>query len=123
MTTDIADAEATALAYLEALYVGDADGLALLFIPEASLFARSAEGAVAILPRDRWLDIVRGRQSARDAGHPRTNRVFSVEVVGATALARVTASHPPNRFEDFLCMVRTDAGWRIVAKTYAPSPA
>lgn len=121
MTSDIAAVEGVAMAYLEALYAGDADGLAELFIPESSLFARGADGATAILPRDRWLDIVRGRQSAKAAGHPSTNQVFSVEVVGTTAVARVTASHPPNRFDDFLSLVKTGTGWRIVAKTYSVS--
>jgi len=122
MTTDIAAVEAVAIAYLEALHAGDADGLAGLFIPESALFARGSDGRVAVLPRDQWLERVRGRQSARDAGHPNTNAVFAVEVVGAAAMARVTASHPPNRFDDFLSFVRTDAGWRIVAKTYQVWP-
>lgn len=123
MTADIAAVAATATAYLEALHAGDADALADLFLPESSLFAQGAEGQTLILPRDRWLDIVRGRQSARDLGHPNANQVFSVEVVGSMALARVTASHPPNRFDDFLSLVKTSAGWRIVAKTYTVSPA
>lgn len=120
--SDIADVEATVTAYLEALHTGDAGRLAEIFIPESSLFAAGADGSPAVMSRDRWLEIVRGRQSARDAGHPSTNRVFSVEVVGAVASARVTASYPPSRFDDLLSLVKTGTGWRIVAKTYAVSP-
>lgn len=121
MTSDIAAVEAVAMAYLDALYAGDADRLAAIFLPQSSLFARAADGTPAVLGRDAWLDIVRGRQSARDAGHRNTNQVFSVEVIGTMALARVTASHPPNRFDDFLSLVKTADGWRIVAKTYSVS--
>ena len=122
MTREIAVVETVAMEYLEALYAGDADRLAALFIPESSLFSRGADGVPAVLTRDRWLDIVRGRQSALDAGQPNTNAVFAVEVVGTMAVARVTASHPPNRFDDFLSLVKTGAGWRIVAKTFTVTP-
>lgn len=122
MTSDIPAVEATARAYLEALYDGDADRLATLFLPQSGLFTGSADGPASVLLRDAWLDRVRGRQSARDAGHANTDAVFAIEVIGTVAMARVTASHPPNRFDDLLSLVKTDDGWKIAAKTYAVSP-
>jgi hypothetical protein len=122
MTSEIAAVEATAWAYLDALYDGDADRLGKLFLPESGLFTGTADGQAAVVPRDAWLDRVRGRQSARDARHANTNAVFAIEVIGTVAMARVTASHPPNRFDDLLSLVKTSGGWKIAAKTYTVSP-
>lgn len=121
MTSDIAAVEATAWAYLNALYDGDADQLAELFLPQSALFTGTADGQAAVMLRDDWLARVRGRKSARDEGHANTNAVFAVEVIGTVAMARVTASHPPNRFDDLLSLVKTSGGWKIAAKTYAVS--
>lgn len=123
MTSDIAAVEATARAYLDALYDGDAGRLAALFLPQSGLFAGNPEGEAAVMMRDDWLDRVRGRQSARAAGHADTSAVFAVEVIGTVAMARVTASHPPNRFDDLLSLVKTSLGWKIAAKAYAVSAA
>lgn len=122
MTSDIRAIEATARAYLDALYDGDADQLATLFLPQAGLFTGSADGQPAVMLRDEWLDRVRGRPSARAEGHANTNEVFAVEAMGTVAMARVTASHPPNRFDDLLSLVKTSGGWKIAAKIYAVSP-
>lgn len=122
MTSEIAAVEATAHAYLQALYEGDADRLQDLFLPQSCLFTGGADGTAQVIGRDDWLARVRGRQSARAAGFADTNAVFAVEVIGTVAMARVTASHPPNRFDDFLSLVKTAQGWKIAAKTYAVSP-
>lgn len=117
MTREIAEVEAVAWSDLEALDDGDAVRLSSLFLPESALFARGPDGAVAVLPRDLWLDRVRGRQSARAAGHANTNEIYAVEVLGSMASVRLTCSHPPNRFDDTLTLIQSDAGWKIVSKT------
>ena len=117
MTSDIADVEAAVWAYLNALHDGDAEGLARAFAPTSALYA-SADGAATALAIEPWLDRVRNRKSARDSGHEAANRIHSIEVVGDMAMAKVSSAFPPKQFTDFLSLVRTDAGWRIVAKTY-----
>lgn len=117
MTSDIADVEATVWSYLNALHDGDADGLARAFAPNSALYA-SAGGAATALAIEPWLDRVRNRKSARDSGHEAQNRIHSIEVVGDMAMAKVSSEFPPKRFADFLSLVRTSSGWRIVAKTY-----
>lgn len=117
MTTDIADVHEAVQAYLDALHDGNADALARIFAPGSALHA-SAEGKAASLPLDPWLERVRGRTSARDSGHAPENRIHSIEVVDDMAMAKVSSAFRPKRFTDFLSLVRTDDGWRIVAKTY-----
>jgi len=38
--------------------------------------------------------------------------------VGDMAMAKVSSAFPPKQFTDYLSLVRTKDGWRIVAKTY-----
>lgn len=118
---DFADVEAVLWDYLEGLYEGDVERLGRVFLPESNLYA-VRDGALATLPRDAWLEAVRSRRSAKDSGHPSTNQVLWIDVAGSTAVARVRCSFPPNGFTDTLSLLKTAAGWRIVAKTYHVSP-
>ncbi|MCZ4353881.1 nuclear transport factor 2 family protein [Roseovarius aestuarii] len=107
--------------YLDGLYEGDVDRLAGIFLPEAHLYAASADG-LSSLPRDVWLNKVRERTSAKDSGFPSTNRVHWIDVAGTTATARVTCSHPPNGFTDTLSLLKLSDGWKVIAKTYHVTP-
>ncbi len=113
--------EAALWDYLDGLYEGDVDRLARTFLPEAHLYAASADG-LSSLPRDVWLDKVRGRKSAKDSGFPSTNCVHWIDVAETTATARVTCSHPPNGFTDTLSLLKMPNGWKVIAKTYHMAP-
>jgi ketosteroid isomerase-like protein len=117
MKSEIAEVEAVVWAYLQALHDGDVAGLRKAFAEGAALYS-SIDGRPAILGIQPWLERVEGRKSARDSGYESANRVLSIEVVGDMASAKVTSAFPPKRFVDFLSLVRTASGWRIVAKTY-----
>lgn len=117
MTSDIAAVEAVLWLYLDALHEGNVDGLAQAFAPGSALYA-STNGEVSIIALESWLERVRNRKSPKDSGHESRNDIFSIEVEGDMALAKVTSTFPPKRFIDFLSLVRTNAGWKIVAKTY-----
>lgn len=117
MTSDIAEVESAVWLYLDALHGGDVEGLARVFAPTSALYA-SADGAPMALAIGPWLDRVRSRKSARDSGYEARNEIHSIEVVGDMAMAKVSSVFPPKRFTDFLSLVRTGDGWRIVAKTY-----
>lgn len=117
MKSDIAEVETAVWAYLDALHDGDAGRLERAFAPTSALYA-SAEGSATALAIEPWLDRVRNRKSARDSGFEAQNRIHSIEVVGDMAMAKVSSSFPPKKFTDFLSLVRTNSGWRIVAKTY-----
>lgn len=117
MKSEIAEVESVVRAYLEALHAGDVEGLEKAFAPGSALYA-STDGQASVLPLEPWLERVRNRKSAKDSGFESRNGVLSIEVEGSMAVAKVTSAFPPKRFIDYLSLVRTQAGWRIVAKTY-----
>lgn len=117
MKSDISDVEAVVRLYLDALHEGDTDMLGRVFAPESALYA-SVDGEPMALPVGQWLDRVRNRKSARDSGFESRNAILSIETEGDMAMAKVTSAFPPKRFVDYLSLVRTTDGWRIVAKTY-----
>lgn len=117
MKSDVSQVEDALWRYLEALHNGDVEGLAGVFAPTSALYA-SADGEATALCIELWLDRVRNRKSARDSGYEAQNRILSIEVVGDMAMAKVSSAFPPKQFTDYLNLVRTNDGWRIVAKTY-----
>lgn len=120
MKSEIADVEAVVWLYLEALHAGDVPGLANTFAPGAALYA-SVDGQATTLALEPWLERVRNRKSAKDSGFESSNAILSIAVEGSMAMAKVTSAFPPKRFVDYLSLVKVDAGWRIVAKTYHAS--
>jgi 4-oxalocrotonate tautomerase len=117
MTSDLSAVEAVLHHYLDGLYVGDTERLAAIFLPQSHLYA-SIKGTLSILPLADWLERIRNRQSARDAGHVSTNRIISIDINGTSALAKVTCSHPPSRFTDYVNLVKVGDDWKIIAKVY-----
>lgn len=120
MKSDIADVEAVVWLYLDALHAGDVAGLGKAFAPGSSLYA-SVDGEASALALEPWLERVRNRKSAKDSGFESANAILSIAVEGSMAMAKVTSAFPPKRFIDFLSLVKTNGGWRIVAKTYHAS--
>ncbi|HEY0440573.1 MAG TPA: nuclear transport factor 2 family protein [Xanthobacteraceae bacterium] len=110
--------EATLWTYFDGLHEGDADKIAQAFHPVSHLYSED-KGGVADLPRDRWLEMVRNRQSAKAQGLPRHDRIVSIDQAGpALAFAKVECALPPRFFVDYLTLIKTAEGWRIVAKAF-----
>jgi putative lumazine-binding protein len=104
--------------YLDGLYEGDADKIAAAFHPVSHLYSE-AKGEVADVPRDKWLDMVRTRPSPKSQGHPRHDRIVTIDQSGpTTAFAKVECAMPPRFFVDYLTLLKTGEGWRIVAKAF-----
>ena len=77
------------------------------------------DGGVADVPRDKWLDMVRGRVSAKAQGQARHDRIVTIDQSGpVTAFAKVECALPPRFFVDYLTLLKTSDGWRIVAKAF-----
>ena len=104
--------------YLDGLHEGDADKIAQAFHPVSHLYSET-NGEVADVPRDKWLDMVRGRSSAKSQGLPRHDRIVTIDQSGpASAFAKVECALPPRFFVDYLTLLKTRDGWRIVAKAF-----
>lgn len=115
---DLAEIEAAVRTYLDAIHDGDADALARVFHPSSAL-TQSENGAIAITPRDVWLDRVRGRPSPRSQGLARHDRVLSIDLVGPTlAHVKVQCALPPRRFVDLLSFLKIDGRWQVAQKVF-----
>lgn len=118
MTDDTSQIEAVVWTYLDGLYEGDADKIARAFHPVSHLYAE-ADGEVSDEPRDNWLDRVRKRPSPKSQGAARHDRIVAIDQSGpVNAFAKVECAIPPRFFVDYLTLIKTGAGWRIVAKAY-----
>lgn len=114
----VAEIEALIGTYLDGLYEGDVEKLAAAFHPVSHLYSEK-DGEVVDLPREAWLAAVRERGSPASRGLARDDRILSIDVAGPeTAFVKVACQIPPRYFTDYLSLVRTAAGWRIVAKVF-----
>lgn len=63
--------------------------------------------------------MVRNRPSAKSQGQKRHDRIVSIDQSGPmTAFAKVECALPPRFFVDYLTLIKTGAGWRVVAKAF-----
>ncbi len=115
---DLAALEARARLYLDALYEGDADRLASVFLPGAAL-TQSLDGKLQVTPRDAWLEIVRNRPAPRAAGLARHDRILTIDrVSNDLALVKLTCALPPRHFVDLLSFVKVEGAWWIAQKVF-----
>ncbi|MGE0751587.1 MAG: nuclear transport factor 2 family protein [Variibacter sp.] len=116
---DRAAIEALLATYLDGVYESNADKFLTIFHPAAHLYFLDEAGKVTDWPRDHWLDMVRKRTSPKSQGHPRHDRIVHIDQSGpASAFAKVECAAPPRFFVDYLSLLKTNEGWRIIAKVF-----
>jgi hypothetical protein len=122
MTTETAAIEKAVWTYLDGLHEGDAEKIASVFHPVSHLYSEGsgeAAGGVADMPRDKWLDMVRGRPSPKSQGQQRHDRIVTIDQSGpGTAFVKAECAIPPRFFVDYLTLIKTGEGWKIVAKAF-----
>src|SRR5262245_12803578 len=115
---DRAAIEAVVWTYLDGLYEGDPAKIEAAFHPVAHLYSED-KGRVADLPRERWLEWLRGRASPKSKGDPRHDRIVSIDQSGpVTAFVKCECAVLPRHFVDYLTLIKTAEGWRVVAKAF-----
>ncbi len=118
MAGDIELIEKVVWTYLDGLYEGDAGKIAKAFHEGSHLYSMH-EGSVSDLPREKWLDMVKGRPSAKSKGLKRTDRIVSIDLSGPeTAFVKLECSVHPRYFTDYLTLLKLNDGWRVVSKTF-----
>lgn len=118
MAGEIEAIEKVVWTYLDGLYEGDAGKIAKAFHEGSHLYSMH-EGGVADLPREKWLEMVRGRPSPKAKGLKRTDRIVSIDLSGPeTAFVKLECSVHPRYFTDYLTLLKLDEGWRVVSKTF-----
>ncbi len=118
MADDIKAIEAVVWTYLDGLYEGDTAKLDRAFHEGSHLYSMH-EGGVADLPREKWFEFVKGRESAKAKGLKRTDRIVSLDLSGPeTAFVKLECSIHPRYFTDYLTLLKLKDGWRVVSKTF-----
>jgi hypothetical protein len=104
--------------YRESIYHGDADGLARIFHPDASMFF-VVDGSITVTPIVKYIEAVRSREAPVKSGAKRDERLISLAVPSVdSAVLTATVCILGKSFTDQLAMLKSNDGWKIVAKTY-----
>ena len=118
-TNDISSIEGVIQSYLDGLHEGDTAKIAGAFHPTSALTSITDGGELQILPRDQWLERVRGRSSPKAQGLSRHDEVLSIDLVGPTmAYVKLKCAIPPRFFTDQLSLLKIDGHWRIAQKIF-----
>ena len=116
--SDIAAIEAVLQTYFDGLHEGDTAKLDAAFHPGAHVYS-DKDGVVQDLPREQWFEWVRNRPNAKAQGLARDDRVLMIDQPGPElAMAKVACQIPPRFFTDYLVLLKTRQGWRIVSKVF-----
>ena len=119
MSDDIKAIEGVIRTYFDGLYEGDTRKLGAVFHDVSHLYSAGPDGTVQDLPRAKWFDMVQSRPSGKAQGLTRTDRIVSIDMSGPeTALVKVECSLHPRYFTDYLNLLKTKDGWRIVSKVF-----
>jgi hypothetical protein len=104
--------------YRDSIYLGDADGLARIFNPNASMFY-VVDGKITAMPIAKYIEVVRNRVAPVKSGASRDERLVSLAVPSVdSAVLTATIRILGKSFTDQLVMLKTEHVWLIVAKTY-----
>lgn len=118
MASDLVDLERAIQTYFDGLYEGDTAKLGSVFHDVAHLFSVQ-DGTLADLPREKWFEWVRSRESASSRDLPRGDFIVQIDRSSpTTAFAKVQCQIPPRYFTDYLTFVKLADGWKIVSKTF-----
>jgi putative lumazine-binding protein len=105
--------------YLDGLYEGDAEKLALVFHPTSAL-TYEQDGKLTPVPRDQWLDAVRNRPSPQSQGLARHDEILSIDQASPTmAWVKLKCAIPPRFFTDYLSLLKIDGRWQVAQKVFA----
>lgn len=118
-TNDVGSIEDVIQSYLDGLHEGDTAKIARAFHPTSALTSVTDDGELQILPRDQWLDKVRGRPSPKAQGLSRHDEVLSIDLVGPTmAYVKLKCAIPPRFFTDQLSLLKIEGRWQIAQKIF-----
>lgn len=119
MPAALAEIEKVVRLYLDGLYEGDGAKIAAAFHPCAHLYSVDDGGGVADLPRAEWLERMAARPKPAEQGLHREDRILAMDMAGdEAACVKVNCCIPPRFFTDYLLLLKTGEGWRIVAKSF-----
>ena len=104
--------------YFDGLYHSDTKILGRVFHSQARYVCATAPELVN-LGMDEYFPVVDKREPPAARGEARRDAIQSIVFAGPnTAFARVNCAIGDRYFTDFLSLIRTEDGWRIIAKVF-----
>lgn len=99
--------------YLDGIASGDTAKMGRALYGQANLRSLNARGEISNMPVRKFIT---GTPAGGSKG---TTRIVSYSFIGTAGSAVVEWEYKDFRFVDFLALLKTDAGWRIVSRVYA----
>jgi len=104
--------------YLDGIFEGDVEKLLSVFHATSSL-GYEANGVFKSLPRDEWLEAIRGRASAKSRGLERHDEILQIDQFSpTTAMVKLKCWIPPKYFTDYLCFLKAEGKWQVTQKVF-----
>ena len=117
--SDSAEVRAVLDTYFRGQATGDGSHFGPIFQPSANLYW-IREGRYAERPSAEWMASYPGKP-APDEGE-RKRRIASMDITGNAAVAKLVTEAPTAVVTDYMSLLRTEGGWKVVAKTFVVQP-
>jgi len=104
--------------YFDGLYQSDTKILGTVFHKDAQ-YVCATEDDLLLHTMDSYFPIVDNRPSPKSKNEPRQDAIQSIQFAGPkTAFAHVNCAIGEKYFTDFLTLIQTSDGWRIISKVF-----
>ena len=110
--TDLEAVKTTLGYYMDGASNGDKAMFTKAFLPEGQMLFVTDEGTKIIPLKDFVARMKDGQKSDRK------NRIVSIQIEGNAAQARLRVETPDLIFHDFMSLLKTENGWKIVSKIF-----
>ena len=118
-TSDSAEVRAVLESYFRGQATGDGSHMRSIFQPTASLYW-IRDGKYTERPSAGWIAGYTGTPPA-DAAE-RKRRIASIDITGNAAAAKLVSDNPTAVVTDYMSLLKTESGWKVVAKTFVVQP-
>jgi hypothetical protein len=116
---DSAAVRAVLDAYFRGQATGDGSHMRPIFQPGANLYW-IRDGKYTERPSAEWIASYTGKPAADEA--ERARRIASIDITGNAAAAKLVSDYPTAVVTDYMSLLKTESGWKVVAKTFVVQP-
>jgi hypothetical protein len=117
--SDSAEVRAVLETYFRGQATGDGSHFKPIFQPSANLYW-IRDGKYAERPSAEWMASYPGKPPADEA--QRRRHIASMDITGNAASAKLVSDYPTAVVTDYMHLLKTEAGWKVVAKTFVVQP-
>jgi hypothetical protein len=117
--SDSAEVRAVLETYFRGQATGDGSHMRPIFQPNANLYW-IREGKYTQRPSAEWMASYPGKPAPDEAEQKR--RIASMDITGNAAVAKLVSESPRALVTDYMSLLKTEGGWKVVAKTFVVQP-